>query len=167
LNAGYSLEHAFGDARRDLALVYPGEAYIFSELDAIAAGLRVNIPLEELLRDFGERSGTDDICDFANVVTAAKRSGGNLIRIIQKTVRSISDKLAVEEEIKTLIASKRLEEQIMMKMPYGMIFYLRISNGEFMEVLYHNLLGICLMTVFLLLIYAADYWASRIMEISV
>lgn len=167
LNAGYSLEHAFQDAKKDLALLYNRQDFIFKELDAILSGLKMNIPLERLLKDFGERSDIDDINNFANVIMVAKRSGGNLIRIIQKTVNSIADKIAVEEEIKTLIAAKVLEEHIMMVMPYGIIFYLRVSNGEFLEVLYHNALGVMLMTLFLIMIYAADIWASKIMEIRV
>ena len=167
LNAGYSLEYSFETARKDLALVFDKKAFIFEELDIILSGLKMNVPLERLLKDFGERSGIDDIRNFANVVMAAKKSGGNLIRIIQKTVNSIADKIAVEQEIETLISAKKLEERIMMVMPYGIIFYLRVSNGDFLQVLYHNLLGVMLMTAFLILIYVAELWASRIMEIRV
>lgn len=167
LNAGYSLEHAFEDARKDLQLIYENKEFIFQELDIIISGLRMNIPLTGLLKDFAERSGIEDIQNFANVVMAAKKSGGNLIRIIQKTVNSISDKIAVEEEIETMIAAKKLEERVMMVMPYGILFYLRVTNGEFIKVLYHNMLGIIMMTLFLILVYVADLWASRIMEIQV
>ncbi len=167
LNAGYSLEHSFETAQKDLSLVYDRQAYIFEELYIILSGLRMNIPLERLLKDFGERSGIEDIKNFANVVMVAKKSGGNLIRIIQKTVNSIGDKIAVEQEIETMISAKKLEERIMMIMPYGIIGYLRISNGDFLQVLYHNLLGVMLMTVFLILIYSAELWANKIMEIQV
>jgi len=167
LTAGYALEKAFGDAQKDLELVYDRDAVIFEELYGILSGLKMNIPLETSLKDFGERSGIDDIRNFANVVSAAKKSGGNLIRIIEKTVNTISDKIAVEEEIKTLIAAKKLEGQIMLFMPYGIIFYLRVSNGEFLQVLYHNMLGAALMTFFLAAIYVAKIWSERIMEIQV
>lgn len=167
LNAGYSLESAFSGVKKDLEPVYEKKAAIFEEIDGILAGLKVNIPLEKLLKDFGSRSGIEDIRNFANVVTAAKRSGGNLIHIMQKTMNSISDKLAVEEEIETLITGKKLEERIMMVMPYGIMFYLRWSNKEFFEVLYHNALGVMIMTAFLIVIYIADVWAGKIMEIEV
>ncbi|MGN0152882.1 MAG: type II secretion system F family protein [Lachnospiraceae bacterium] len=167
LMAGYSLERAFEDARKDISLIYEEKAEIFEELDSILSGLKMNIPLENLLEDFGVRSGIEDIKNFADVVMAAKRSGGNLIRIIRKTVNSISDKIAVEEEIETMITSKKLEERIMMIMPYGILFYLRLSSGEFLEVLYHNVLGAMVMTVFLLAVYVADIWAGKIMEIHV
>lgn len=167
LNAGYSLEHAFADAKRDLGLVYDKNALIFKELELILQGLKINIPIEQLLKSFAERSAIEDIRNFANVLAVAKRSGGNLIRIIGKTVNSISDKLAVEEEIKTIIAAKKLEERIMILMPYGIILYLRMTSGEFLNVLYHNTFGIILMTAFLAVIYAADLWAKKIMEIHV
>ena len=167
LTAGYSLERAFSDAKRDLSFIYDDNAIIFRELDEIISGLKVNIPIEKLLSDFGNRSGVEDIENFANVVNSAKRSGGNLIRIIEKTVRSISDKISVEEEMETMISAKKLEEKIMMVMPYGILLYLRAGNGGFLDVLYHNAIGIFLMTVFLIGVYIANIWASKIMDISV
>lgn len=167
LNAGYSLEHAFEEAGKDLALLYEPEAIIFEEVNHICSGLRMNTPLEVLLKDFGVRSQVEDIINFANVVTAAKKSGGNLIRIIQKTVNCISDKLAVEEDITTMITAKKLEARIMTVMPYGILLYLRITSGPFLKVLYHNTMGVACMTLFLVLIYSADCWANRIMEVPV
>ncbi len=167
LTAGHSLEHSFMDAAKDLHLLYEDKADIFLELDRIQYGLERNVPIEELLMDFGKRSGIEDVENFANVIKAAKQNGGNLIRIIQKTVNSISDKMAVEEEIQTMIAAKKLEEKIMMFMPYGIILYLRISNGDFLQVLYHNLIGAGAMLVFLIGIYIAGMWAKKIMEIPI
>lgn len=165
LTTGYSLERAFADAKRDLALIYQNDAIIFGELDEIINGLKVNIPIEKLLKDFGDRSGVEDIENFANVVAAAKHGGGNLIHIIEKTVKSISDKISAEEEMETMISEKKLEEKIMMIMPYGILLYLRISNEGYLDVLYHNVFGMLLMTVFLAGVYVANIWASKIMEI--
>lgn len=167
LNAGYSLESAFEEAKKDLMLVYDKEAFILAELDHLIRGLKLNIPLEQSLKDFGMRSGIEDIQNFANVISAAKRGGGNLIHIIQKTINSIGDKLQVEEEIATMISAKTLESKIMLVMPYGIIFYLRLCNGAFLDVLYHNALGVMIMTAFLFLMCLARMWAERIMEIVV
>ncbi len=167
LNAGYSLEHAFRDAKKDLELIYEANSYIFYELDIIITNLKRNIPIEKLLLDFGRRSDIEDIDNFARVVVVAKKSGGNLIRIIQKTVRSISEKISVEEEINTLITAKKLEQKIMMVMPYLIILYLRMTNGNYFDVLYHNPIGAGIMTIFLLLIYVADWWAKKITEIKI
>lgn len=165
LSAGYSLETAMGEAKKDLMLLYEKSSFMIREVDVILTGLKMNIPIEKMLLDFGYRSNSEDIHNFANVVAAAKRNGGNLIHIIQKTVTCISEKISVEEEIETMIAAKKMEQQIMMIMPYGMLFYLRITGGGYLQPFYHNPIGIILMTVFLLFIYLADYWAKKIMEI--
>lgn len=167
LSAGYSLETAFYEAKKDLLLLYEKTDFIIRELEIIQTGLGMNLSVEKLLLDFGNRSDIEDIKNFANVVVAAKRNGGNLIHIIQKTVNCISDKISVEEEIATMIAAKKLEQKIMMIMPYGMILYLRLTNGNYLDPLYHNPIGIFLMTVFLIGIYIADLWARKIMEICV
>ncbi len=167
LGAGYSLESAFAGAGKDLQLIYAKEAFIFAEVENIKTGLNVNVPIEQLLKKFAARSGVQDIEDFANVVLVPKKSGGNLIRIIQKTVQRINDKVVVEEEIQTLVAAKKLEQKIMMIMPYGMILYLRLTNDGFFDVLYGNVLGVCVMLVFFLVIQFADWWARKIMEIKV
>ena len=150
-----------------MSFIYAGETEIMEELEWILSGIDRNVPIEELLKDFGERSGSEDIRNFANVIRAAKKSGGNLINIIQKTVHSIAGKMAVEEEIATMIAAKKLEQKIMLVMPYGILGYLRLTNGEFLTVLYHNGIGMCLMTIFLTGIYLAGIWAERIMDIQI
>ncbi len=167
LGAGYSLESAFTEAEKDLRLVYTKEEFIFYELTNIKSGLSMNVPIERLLGKFAMRSGVQDIEDFANVVVVAKKSGGNLIRIIQKTVQRITDRMVVEEEIQTLIAAKKLEQKIMMIMPYGMILYLRLTNDGFFDVLYGNVIGASIMLVFFFVIQFVDWWARKIMEIQV
>ncbi|MCR5701180.1 MAG: type II secretion system F family protein [Lachnospiraceae bacterium] len=167
LSAGYSLERAFVDARRDLLMQYDKDELIFAEVDEIINGLKINAPIEDLLKEFGVRSGVEDIENFANIVGAAKKSGGNLIKIIEKTVRSLLEKRALFQEIETMLTAKKYEAKIMLLTPYGMLFYLRLSNGDFLNVLYHNLPGIMLMTVFLAGIYLADFWASKIIDIPV
>ena len=52
-------------------------------------------------------------------------------------------------------------------MPYGIILYLRWTNEGFFDVLYGNILGAFVMTVFLVVIHIADLWAQKIMEIQV
>ncbi|MBE5922855.1 MAG: hypothetical protein E7271_00115 [Lachnospiraceae bacterium] len=167
LSAGYSLERAFVDAKRDLAMQYGKDELIFSELDEIINGLKINVPIEDMLKEFGIRSGVEDIENFANIVGAAKRSGGNLIKIIEKTVRNLTDKRALLSEIETMITAKKYEAKIMMITPYGMLLYLRLSNPDFLKVLYHNILGVMLMTIFLAGIYVADFWSKKIMDIPV
>lgn len=73
LNAGYSLEYSMKHTRKDLELLFQDKSLLLRELDILLEGLKMNIPIENLLKDFGKRSEVEDIRNFANVVMVAKK----------------------------------------------------------------------------------------------
>lgn len=150
LEAGYSAEHAFEEAYKDLSQINYKNSDIFKEFSFIINQISMNIPVEKALSNFGERTGIEDILSFAEVFHTAKRTGGDLIHVIKITSKIISDKIEVKREINTLIAAKKLEANIMKLMPLLILIYLSISSPGFLNPLYQNILGIIIMTVFLL-----------------
>ena len=167
LKAGYSVENAFIEAKKDMELLYGTKSDIVFYLNKICKGLRNNIPLERLMYSFGKESGNADIQDFAMVFKVAKRNGGNMTEIIERTIDIISQKINVEKEIDVLISAKRLEARIMNAVPFFIIFYISISSPGFFDVLYHNLFGIVLMSICMALYIAAYIMSERIVNISV
>lgn len=101
------------------------------------------------------------------MLSFAKRGGGNLVGIIQNTVRNISSKIRIEEEIQTMIAQKRLEQKVMNVMPVFLLFYLDIASPGYMDVLYHNILGVIFMTICLLGYLASILLSERMGRIEV
>ncbi len=167
LCAGYSAENAFEEALKDLGLIYPKDSMIMKEFHYINNQIRMNITVEKALSDFGERTGIEDIISFAEVFSTAKRTGGDLIQVIRSTCSILSDKLEVKRQIITLITAKRLEAEIMKMIPLGIIGYLSLSSPGFLTPLYHNLLGITVMTILLLLYLAAAQAVDKIISIEV
>ncbi len=149
ISAGYSAEHAFIEAIKDLKRMYPDGAMIIEEFTYLVNQIQMNITVEKALYDFGERSGVEDIISFAEVFTTAKRTGGDIVQIIKSTGSIISDRLEVKREIITLIAAKKFEATIMKIVPVGILCYLTVSSPGFLEPLYHNLFGIFVMTILL------------------
>ena len=117
-------------------------------------------PLEELFLDLGERSQIEDIENFASVFYTAKRTGGDMNRVIQKVSRMLGDKIDVKKEIEATLAAKKSEQMIMSLMPVGIILYLQMTSPGFLSVLYGNPFGIAAMSI-CLVIYAAAYWLGR------
>lgn len=156
ISAGYSAEHAFIEAIEDLRRMYPEGAMIIKEFTYLVNRIQMNITVERALHDFGERSGLEDIISFAEVFATAKRTGGDIIQIIKATGRIISDKIEVKREIMTVIAAKKFEASIMKVVPAGILCYLSISSPGYLDPLYHNILGILVMT-FLLTIYLLTF----------
>lgn len=167
LNTGYSIENAFSESVKDLKLMYEEDAYIIKEFQYIVHQLGMNKTVEEVLNDLANRSDIEDILNFTEVFVTAKRTGGDIIKIIRRTSRTIGDKIEVKREILTLITAKKLEAKIMNIIPFGIILYMWVFSPGFLDPLYHNLVGVVLMTISLMLYLLAYKLSEKIMNIEV
>ena len=140
---------------------------MIQELKGIQKHLKMNENLEDLFLELGERSGVDDIKNFAEVYKTAKRTGGDVMKIMQRTSRTIADKIEIKREIRTLVTAKQFEGKIMNVIPFGIILYLWTGSPGFLDPLYHNLPGCVLMTVLLGIYCAACILSEKIMDISI
>lgn len=167
LRAGYSMENAVRESYRDCSLLFGKESLICEELFTMIKGLDNNVILEVLLYDFGKRSDVDSVRDFAEIFQIAKRTGGDLSRIIQDTVTVICEKTEINQEIQILLSSKKYEQKIMNMIPIIIILYIRTTSPGFFQPLYHNVAGILIMTICLGLYGAAYCMAKKITNISI
>lgn len=146
LHAGYSVENAFLECWPDMRMMFGEESFICRELAWIRRGLVMNITLEELLNDLGRRSHAEEIREFAEVFTIAKRNGGNIPEIIRSSEEVIRSRAEIEEEIRIQMASRKLEQKVMNVMPFGILIYIESSSPGYFDTLYHNFTGILVMT---------------------
>lgn len=166
LNAGYSVENSFKEAKMDLLLLYGNNSVMVKELDIINSKLMLNQPLENVLMEFARRCEVEDINNFAEVFQTAKRTGGNLIDIARSSADKISNKIETSREIRTMVSGKRMEGRIMALMPLAIIIYFWISSPGFLDCLYAPA-GRPIMTVLLIIYVAAYKWSERIGDITV
>lgn len=164
LKAGYAAENAFLESRADMVMLYGENAFICQELEVIRKGLIINITLEEQLNDLAVRSGSEDIYLFTQVFVIAKRSGGNLPEIISGSADMIGRKIEAGQELRTLLSGRRMEQSIMKIMPFGILTYVSIGHPGYFDGLYHNLQGIILMSVCLLIYLGAYCLSEKIMS---
>lgn len=167
MHAGYAVENAFYEAYQELAELYGKNAFIPRELARMLRQMKLNRPSEEVLEEFGKRSGLEDAQNFASIFKIAKRSSGNLAAIMSDTAETIGKKLETQREIQVLIQEKRYEQKIMNIMPLAMILYLRLGNGEFIEILYTTMAGRVIMTACLLVYLLAYRMAEKIVNIRI
>lgn len=167
LQAGYSVENAISVCAEDLRKLYPEDADIVREFRYMEAQLKVNVSAEELFLDFGRRSRVEDIENFASVFVSARRSGGNLVSVIEKTARMLGDKIDVKKEIEATIAGKKSEQLIMSMMPFAIILYMQITSPGFLRMLYGNVFGVLTMSACLGIYFLAFWMGRRIVDIEV
>lgn len=167
IQAGQSIESAFVNSYGDMQMMFGQEALISRELIYMKKCLHNNQNLEDLLMDFGRRSHHPDIMDFAEVFHVAKRSGGNLPKMIRISVDVISTKMDVKRKITTVVSAKKMEQNIMNVVPFGILLYIGASSPGFFDSLYHNITGICIMTILMGIYVTAYMIALKILKIEV
>lgn len=167
LAAGYSAENAIREAGKDLRLVYPEQADMVQELAAMQRKLDANQTVEEAVRDFAFRSGLEEAQVFAEIFAVGKRSGGDLIAIMKDTARTIAQTVDTEHQVASILASRRYEQKIMNVIPFAMVLYLRLGCPGFLDPVYGNAAGICVMSACLGLYLAARYVGKRMLEVEI
>ncbi|HKM04475.1 MAG TPA: type II secretion system F family protein [Lachnospiraceae bacterium] len=167
LQAGYSMENALKQSYIDMCMIYGKETMMTKELYYMNHSLLNSVTIEKLLDDFGKRSKIEEIQEFADIFMIAKRNGGDLNEIIRNCIETIGDKIDVKREIYTSISAKKYESKIMNCIPFFIILYISISSPGFFHCLYHNVVGITIMTACLLVYLIAYNMSQKIVSIEV
>lgn len=167
MRGGMSCENAILDSYDEMESLYGKTSIICRELRQIEIRLTHQETLEECLGDLGKRSGVDDIYEFAQVFSIARSGSGRMRDVIEDTISMMREKSETESEIAVLIAGKQLEQKIMSVIPLVIIAYLKVATGEFMSILYHNVPGILVMSICLVIYISSYLIAERMVCIEV
>lgn len=167
LNAGLSVENAFAASLEEVNRIYGENSMMSEEIRLMFYKTRMNRTFEEALEDFARRSGLDDVRSFSDVFLAARKSGGELMKIIARSAEIIGEKIRIQEDIITATAAKRMEQKIMSAIPVLIVFYIEFTSPGFFQVLYTTLAGRVIMTVCLSIYLGACWLAKMILEIGV
>ncbi|MCD7905117.1 MAG: type II secretion system F family protein [Clostridiales bacterium] len=168
MEAGRSLEMAFKDALRDLAIIYPNsETSIIRETTFIVRKIEMNEPVEQAITEFADRAHIEDIENFADIIKVCKRTGGNLAEVIRSTSNVIGEKIDTKRDIETTITGKKFESRIMSVMPIFMVAILSLSSPEFMAPMFNAAAGVVVMTTAIFIFVGAFLISEKIVDINV
>ncbi len=166
LGAGNNVADSFRAVKEDLQMQYEEGAYILQELYVILAGMQNGVPIEDMLYDFGTRSGIDDIKSFAEVFKVSYRKGGNMKDIIRNTHAILNDKMEIREDIETVVTSNKTEQNMMIVMPIVLIAMIKGMSPEF-AANFATVTGVISTTIAIGCFVAAYYIGKMILDIDV
>ena len=164
LAAGNTLNDSFVNSKTDMLNQYSERDMIIIELSEIISGMENGHTLEEMMTAFGQRAENEDIENFSNVISNCYRMGGNFKDVIRKTRDIISDKIAIEEEIETKLASNKLQHNAMCLMPIALVGMLKLSSASFAANL-SSFLGVVITTIAIAIFVASYFWGQKIIDI--
>ena len=165
LQSGYSIENAFLESYRYVVSIYGNSSDMAKELLWIKKGLANGDTLEHLLTDLGNRCPESALEDFSNIFSVICKTGGDWNEIITMIVTDVTGRMELQEEIAILIHGKKTESRMMCIIPFFILFYMDITSKGYFDVMYHNLIGVSIMTLCMVAYVFAFLVAERITEI--
>jgi tight adherence protein B len=166
--AGRQMPSAIADARKQAMNSYGENAYITKEL---ALMVRVyeeaHGTVEELLSDFGERSGLAEIKQFGLVYRICKHSGGDLEDVTLKCANLLLDRISFQGEVNMLTAQKKLDILFLVSLPIIVLLFLNLLSSSYINVLYVCVIGRIIMTCCLFTIGFALLWSLQLTEVRI
>ncbi len=150
LQTGYSLERAVKQSEKELNRLYPEDSVLAEHVHILNQRLSMNVQLEKAFMSFANSIDLEEAISLAEIISFAKRSGGDYGKNIRETALKIEENLAVKQEIETITTEKRLELKVMCVMPMGILAYITITSKSFIAPLYGNILGIVIMSICLI-----------------
>lgn len=166
LGAGNNVMNSFNAVYNDLKIQYSEDAFILKELEVVLSGIQSNFNIEDLLEDFGNRSGIDDITSFANVFKICYRKGGNIQDVIQSTHAILSKKMEIKEDIETTVSGSKMDQMIMIVMPILLIGMIKVMSPEFASN-FVTVSGLVATTIAIVMFVASYFVGKAIMDIKV
>ncbi len=166
LQVGYSLEQAVGEAKKGLLTTYKGEEPFLVSVTHMQHKMQLGLAVEAAFSEMAEESPCEDIRDFSEVLFIAKRTGGAVQRVIAGTERIIRDKQETLRYIRSALHSREYEVKVMKGMPFAMLLYLNLFMADFLQPLYHNAFGVCVMSAVLAAYFILCSLADRIVSVS-
>lgn len=166
LSSGKNVPESFAAVYEDLKVQYEDGAYIIDELEIILSGLRYNVPIEDMLADFGERSDIEDIKSFGEVFQISYRKGGNIKDIIRNTHTILSDKMEMKEEMEAVVSSSKMEQNVMVVMPFLIVGMIKMSSPDFASN-FTSSSGILATTAAIVMFVIAYFIGKKILDIKI
>lgn len=169
LKAGLSINSALSKCADELEKIFAGqmEKPMYDEFLKVKNELILGLPVNDVLVNFKNRVGTEDVDDFANSIIIVRQKGGNLVDVVENVSKMITDKLEVKREINRLTASKKSEAKILSFLPVFIIVALSIFSPKYMQPLYSSLLGKIVIIIGFIMLIMNYYIGKRIVDIKV
>ena len=157
LAVGRNGYEAFLTADDDMKELYEKGAPIRYASGRLTEGLKNGRAIPDLLREMAEETDCSSVRTFGEIYQICSTAGGNLKHIVGDTRNMIIEKIAIEQEIQTVLTGPKNELNIMVLMPLVILASLRVLGGGIIT----DDSSSMLVNTIALGIFAGSYWLGR------
>jgi tight adherence protein B len=129
LKSGFSLESALSMAAREIRDPLGIEFAIAFEEQNLGVGL------SEALTNMGKRVESEDLGLFTTALLIQKKTGGNLVEILEKIGNTIRERFRLKKEVRIFTAQGRFSGFVLVLLPIVMAIAIYILSPEYLKTL--------------------------------
>jgi len=162
--AGISPESAVSELSGKIKERVSEQSLIIGDIRRVAKRVSLGISIEEAFLKWADERKEEHLEMFAEVFSYGKRMGKNIAELTFKTEEIISNDIESAEEAKNIMSEAVTEQRIMSLMPIFFLLYIRLTTGDYLDVLYVSAGGYLFMSACLALYIIAVIWGVKITE---
>ncbi|MDQ3035496.1 MAG: type II secretion system F family protein [Myxococcota bacterium] len=142
-------------------------APISEEFDLLLKERKLGVPLDDALRNSGDRIGSRTIRAVLSTLIIARNTGGSLPDILEVSAAQLREMARLDGVIRTKTAEGRGQAWVLALMPFGMLAGISAVDHDFFAPLMLSLVGWIVIAIAVLLWLVAIGTAVKILEIDV
>lgn len=159
LRAGFSFPQAMAVVGKEM------DAPIRDEFSRVLWENRMGKPMDEALRNLGDRTDCDDLDLFITALIIQRQVGGNLAEILDNISNTIRDRIMLKGEVKTLTAQGRFSAIIIILLPIGVATVVAIIDPRYLAPLITTSLGQALLVTAVILEVIGIFVIRKVIDI--
>ena len=161
LRAGYSLQQAI------IAVGEDGYPPASEEFGRAMAEVRLGSSADDALMALSNRIDVPDFLWTVQAIQIHSEVGGNLAEILETIAQTIRERGRVKRHLRALTAEGRLSAIILGSLPFLLLGFLSIINGEYLKPLFTTTLGLIMIACSGGLMLVGFAWMKKIIRIEV
>lgn len=120
---------------------------ISTEMATVLQGVRVGIPLDVALEDWGARVDSDDLRLFVTAISLQRQTGGPLSEILDILGETVRERRRIQGQIRTSTAQGRGSAYFLTLLPVFFLFALYLLNPSYVSLFFQHPLGLVLLAI--------------------
>jgi tight adherence protein B len=160
-----SLRTGYGIAQAVDAVASEAPSPTREEFRRAARETRIGRDLSSALRDVAFRAKNEDFAWVVDAIEINREVGGSLAEVLENTSITLRDRSRLARQVRALSAEGRLSGAVLVALPLLLLVYLRMSNPDYLDPLFHSSFGQRLMLVGVGLLVAGAAWLRRIVQV--
>ena len=160
-----SLRTGYGVAQAVDAVATEAPSPTGEEFRRAARETRIGRDLPSALRDIAVRTKNEDFGWVVDAIEINREVGGSLAEVLDNASITLRDRMRLHRQVRALSAEGRMSGVVLVALPLLLFFYLRVSNPDYLEPLFHSSLGQQLLAMGVGMLIVGGLWLRRIVQV--